>query len=188
MTTRICFVGLENLPVLAPEFAQHGIGGAQVQQSLVARAFARRGFPVSMVCGDYGQQDGATWSGVRVYKAYSADEGIPVVRFVYPRWTKLCAALRRAAADVYYVSCASAQVGQVAMWAARNGRRMIYRIAATPTASPTGCRSPCGAIESCTSTDCDALRRSSPKVDATGSHAEELRSGEPRCLLTRGCT
>lgn len=136
MTTRICFVGLENLPVLAPEFEQHGIGGAQVQQSLVARAFARRGFPVSMVCGDYGQQDGATWSGVRVYKAYSADEGIPVVRFVYPRWTKLCGALRRAAADVYYVSCASAQVGQVAMWAARNARRMIYRIASDSDCEP----------------------------------------------------
>ena len=89
-----------------------------------------------MVCGDYGQQDGATWSGVRVYKAYSADEGIPVVRFVYPRWTKLCAALRRAAADVYYVSCASAQVGQVAMWAARNGRRMIYRIASDSDCEP----------------------------------------------------
>jgi glycosyltransferase involved in cell wall biosynthesis len=136
MTARICFVGLENLPVLAPEFEQHGIGGEQVQQSLLAKAFVRRGFPVSMVVGDYGQQDGAIWSGVQVYKAYSAREGIPVVRFVYPRWTKLVGALRRAAADVYYVSCASAQVGQVAMWAARNGRRMIFRIASDADCDP----------------------------------------------------
>ena len=136
MTTRICFVGLENFPVLAPEFEQHGIGGEQVQQSLLAMAFARRGFPVSMVCGDYGQQDGATWSGVRVYKAYGADEGIPVVRFVHPRWTKLWGALRRAAADVYYVSCAGAQIGQVAMWAALNGRRMIFRIASDSDCEP----------------------------------------------------
>jgi hypothetical protein len=136
MTVRICFVGLENLPVLAPEFEQHGIGGAQLQQTLLAKAFVRRGFPVSMVVGDYGQPDGAIWSGVRTYKAYTADEGIPVVRFVHPRWTKLVAALQRAAADIYYVSCASAQVGQVAMWAARNGRRMIFRVASEADCDP----------------------------------------------------
>jgi hypothetical protein len=134
--TRICFVGLDNLPVLAPEFEQHGIGGAQLQQSLLAKALVRRGFPVSMVVGDYGQQDGAVWNGVRTNKAYSAREGIPVVRFVYPRWTKLCAALRRADADVYYVSCAGGQVGQVAMWAARNGRRMIFRTASDADCDP----------------------------------------------------
>jgi glycosyltransferase involved in cell wall biosynthesis len=136
MTPRICFVGLENLPVLAPEFERYGIGGEQVQQSLLAKAFVRRGFPVSMVVGDYGQPDGSTWSGVQVYKAYRAREGIPVVRFLYPRWSKLWGALRRAAADVYYVSCAGAQVGQVAMWAGRNGRRMIFRIASDADCEP----------------------------------------------------
>ncbi len=136
MTARLCFVGLENLPVLAPEFEQHGIGGEQLQQTLLAKAFVGRGFAVSMVVGDYGQEDGASWSGIRTYKAYSAHEGIPVVRFVHPRWTKLCAALRRADADVYYVSCAGAQVGQVAMWAARNGRRMIFRVASDADCDP----------------------------------------------------
>jgi glycosyltransferase involved in cell wall biosynthesis len=135
-SARICFVGLENLPLLAPEFEQHRIGGAQLQQTLLAKALARRGFAVSMVVGDYGQPDGAIWNGVRTYKAYSANEGIPLVRFVHPRWTKLCAALRRAAADVYYVSCAGAQVGQVAMWAARNGRRMIFRVASDADCDP----------------------------------------------------
>ncbi len=136
MTVRICFVGLENLPVLAPEFERYRIGGAQLQQTLLAKALVRRGFPVSMVVGDYGQQDGAIWSGVPTYKAYRAHEGIPVVRFVHPRWTKLCAAMRRAAADIYYVSCAGGQVGQVAMWAASNGRRMIFRVASDADCDP----------------------------------------------------
>jgi len=138
MTPRICFVGLESLPVLAPEFEQHGIGGEQLQQSLLAKAFVRSGFPVSMVVGDYGQPDGAAWSGIKTYKASSAGEGIPIVRFVYPRWTKLCAALRRADADVYYVSCAGAQVGQIAMWVARNSRRMIFRVASDADCEPDG--------------------------------------------------
>ena len=136
MTGRICFVGLTNLPVLAPEFEQHGIGGAELQQTLLAKALARRGYQVSMVVGDYGQQDGAVWSGVRTYKASRPQEGVPILRFVHPRWTKLIAALRRAAADVYYVSPAGVHVGQVALWASRNGRRMVLRIASDADCDP----------------------------------------------------
>lgn len=129
-------MGLTNLPVLAPEFEQHGIGGAQLQQTLLAKALARRGFQVSMVVGDYGQQDGAVWAGVQTYKASRPREGVPVLRFVHPRWTKLIAALRRAAADIYYVSPAGVQVGQVALWASRNGRRMVLRIASDADCDP----------------------------------------------------
>jgi glycosyltransferase involved in cell wall biosynthesis len=136
LTPRICFVGLANLPVLAPEFEQHGIGGAELQQTLLAKALARRGFQVSMVVGDYGQQDGVVWSGVKTYKASKPREGVPVVRFVHPRWTKLVAALRRAAADVYYVSPAGVQVGQVALWARRNSRRMVLRLASDADCDP----------------------------------------------------
>jgi glycosyltransferase involved in cell wall biosynthesis len=136
LTARICFVGLANLPVLAPEFEQHGVGGAELQQTLLAKALARRGFQVSMVVGDYGQQDGAVWSGVQTYKASKPMEGVPVLRFVHPRWTKLVAALRRAAADVYYVSPAGVQVGQVALWARRNRRRMVLRVASDADCDP----------------------------------------------------
>src|SRR5262245_27629040 len=50
-----CFVGLDNLPVLEPEYRAHSLGGESVQQTLLARALARRGHEVSMVVGDYGQ-------------------------------------------------------------------------------------------------------------------------------------
>ena len=33
---KICFVGLDNLPVLAPEYREHYIGGDSVQQTLLA--------------------------------------------------------------------------------------------------------------------------------------------------------
>lgn len=122
--------------MLVPEFEQHGIGGAELQQTLLAKALARRGFQVSMVVGDYGQQDGAVWSGVQTYKASRPLEGVPVLRFVHPRWTKLVAALRRAAADVYYLSPAGVQVGQVALWAGRNGRRMVLRVASDADCDP----------------------------------------------------
>lgn len=126
---KICFVGLENLPVLSRDYNQHGIGGEQVQHTLLARALEKRGYDVSMVVADYGQRDVERIDGIDVFKAYSFDEGIPVIRFVHPRLTGLWKALKRADADVYYVSTAGMQVGVIAAFAKRYGRRAVFRIA-----------------------------------------------------------
>lgn len=126
---KICFLGLENLPVLAPEFNHHGIGGEQVQQTLLARALARRNYAVSMVVYDYGQADHACWDGITTYKAYREDAGIPVFRFIHPRWTGVWAALRRVNADIYYVSCAGMHLGLVALFCKRYGGKVVFRAA-----------------------------------------------------------
>lgn len=126
---KICFVGLENLPVLSRDYNQHGIGGEQVQHTLLARALAKRGYAVSMVVADYGQRDVERIDGIDVYKAYGFDDGLPVIRFVHPRLTGLWGALKKADADVYYVSTAGMQVGVIAAFAKRYGKRAVFRIA-----------------------------------------------------------
>ena len=132
----ICFVGLGNLPVLAREYAQHGVGGAELQQTLLAKALAARGYAVSMVVADYGQPDGAAWDGVKTYKAYRPAAGLPVLRFIHPRWTGLWAAMKRAHADIYYVSCAGALLGQVALFARLHGAKVVFRIASNTDCDP----------------------------------------------------
>jgi glycosyltransferase involved in cell wall biosynthesis len=136
MPPSICFVGLTNLPVLAPEYGQHGVGGAQLQQTLLAKALARRGFNVSMVVADYGQRDGQSWDGVKTFKAYAPQAGLPMLRFLHPRWTGLRAAMRRANADIYYVACAGALVGQVAQFARQHGKKFVFRIASDSDCDP----------------------------------------------------
>jgi glycosyltransferase involved in cell wall biosynthesis len=133
---RVCFVGMANLPALAPEYAHLGIGGAELQQSLVAKALVKRGLKVSMVVGDYGQPDRASWSGVTTFKAYRVNAGIPGVRFFHPRWTNVWGALRRADADVYYVSCAGVLVWQVALFARMFRRKTVFRIASDSDCDP----------------------------------------------------
>jgi len=133
---KICFVGLDNLPVLAPEYRRHTIGGESVQQTLLGRALARRGHDVSMVVADYGQKDAAEWEAIRVFKAYRPDAGIPALRFIHPRWTGMWSALTRADADLYYTSCAGMHVGLVALFCRRFGKRFVFR-----TASDTDCDS-----------------------------------------------
>ncbi len=132
----VCFVGLRNLPVLAQEYGEHGAGGAEVQQTLLAKALARRGLRVSMIVADYGQPEGASWHGVKTYKASGLEEGIPVVRFIHPRWTRLWSAMKRARADIYYASCAGALVGQVAMFTRAHRAKLVFRVASDTDCDP----------------------------------------------------
>lgn len=134
---RICLLGIENLPVLAREYAGHGVGGAQVQQTLLARALARAGHDVTMVVGDYGQQEGAAWDGVRTLKAFVPEAGVPVMRFLHPRATGMWRALQRADADVYYTSCAGMQVGLLAMFCRWFDKRFVFRAASDTDCDPS---------------------------------------------------
>ncbi len=133
---KICFLGLDNLPVLAPDYRQHAIGGESVQQTLLGRALARRGHEVGMVVGDYGQADGARWDGILVYKAFRPDAGLPVLRFLHPRWTGIWSALARADADLYYTSCAGMQVGLLAWFSRRHRKRFVFRAASDSDCDP----------------------------------------------------
>lgn len=133
---RICLIGLENLPVLSPSYSRHRIGGEQVQQTLLARAFVRRGYRVSMVVADYGQKDGETFDGVTTYKAFKVSAGVPVVRFIHPRWTGLWSALERADADVYYTSCAGMQVGLICLFCKVHKKRFVFRVASDSDCEP----------------------------------------------------
>jgi glycosyltransferase involved in cell wall biosynthesis len=132
----VCIVGLGNLPALAPEYSDRPAGGEELQHALLARALVRRGWRVSMVVADHGQADGAAWHGIRTYKAYRPEEGIPVVRFLHPRWTKLQSALQQADADIYYTSCAGTQLTQAVLFARRHGRKAVFRVASDSDCDP----------------------------------------------------
>ncbi|HZF14578.1 MAG TPA: glycosyltransferase family 4 protein [Steroidobacteraceae bacterium] len=134
---KICLVGLDSLPVLSPAFRQYTAGGESVQQTLLARALVRRGHEVSLVVHDYGQPDDLRCDGVRVLKAYRPEAGWPIARFLHPRWTGLWSALRRAAADLYYTSCAGMHVGMLAMYCKRHGSRFVFRSASDADCDPS---------------------------------------------------
>ena len=122
----ICFVAPHAWPVFSGDGAIEVVGGAEVQQSILARRFASHGYRVSMICLDYGQPSPATVDGVTVRKAFRMHDGIPVLRFLHPRLSSMWRAMREADADIYYYRSVSMWVGFVAEFCRRNGRRAIY--------------------------------------------------------------
>ena len=122
----ICFVAPTTWPVLAADPSIPVVGGAELQQTVIATALAKRGYRVSMLCLDYGQADREVVDGVTVHKLHRPDEGLPVLRFVHPRMTKLWSVMKRVDADVYYQRCAAVHTGYVAAFCARHGKKSIY--------------------------------------------------------------
>jgi len=126
---KICFVEGQSYAVLNSATKVAVTGGESVQHTLLAQAFAERGWQVSMVSRDIGQDDGVVVNGVQVWKTFKKTDGLPYLRFFYPRLTSIWRALRNADADVYFQSCAGLMTGVVARFAASRGRKMIFRIA-----------------------------------------------------------
>ena len=107
-----------------------------MQVSLLAKALARRGWRVTVVVFDYGQPDEVIYEGIRVVKIYAPRDGLPVVRFFFPRVFKLWKALRKVDADVYYTSCAGYQVGILSFFCRCYNKRSVFRIANDKDCSP----------------------------------------------------
>jgi len=128
---RICFVAHLAYGAMSGGDSGH-IGGVEKQTSLMARWFAERGYQVSMLTCDEGQEDSIEIGGVRVFKMCRKEAGIKGLRFFWPKWTSLIAAMNRADADVYYQNCGEYVTGQVALWCRRHGRKFVYSVASDP--------------------------------------------------------
>jgi len=122
----ICFVAPHAWPVLSRDPHIKVMGGAEVQQSILARLFVANGYRVSMVTMDYGQPDRSVVDGVTVYKTFAPDAGVPVLRFLHPRITSMWRALRAVDADIYYCRSASIWLWLVTEFCRRNGKRSLY--------------------------------------------------------------
>jgi glycosyltransferase involved in cell wall biosynthesis len=129
-------VGLDNYPVMNPSMGSEYIGGESIQQTLLARAFSEAGYETSMIVKDFGQPDGELIDGIRIWKTYRQKAGLPVVRFIHPRFTQVWSALKRADADIYYQSCAGVLTGFVSRFCRRHRRTFIYRVASDSDCVP----------------------------------------------------
>jgi glycosyltransferase involved in cell wall biosynthesis len=132
---KVCFVAHFAYGALTGDPHGH-IGGVERQTALMSRWLADRGHSVSVCTWTEDVPDDETRDGIRIIKICRRDAGVPGIRFFHPRWSGLCAAMRRADAQLYYQNCAEATTGQVALWAHHNRRRFVYSVASDPECDP----------------------------------------------------
>ena len=132
----VCIVAPNAFPLLSGDRRMQVIGGAELQMVIVAKLLAARGRRVSMICLDFGQPDQLLVDGVQVIRAYRPEEGIPVLRFLWPRLTTMWACLNRANADIYYQQTAGMITGVVAAFSRLKGRKSVFASASNPDLFP----------------------------------------------------
>lgn len=112
------------------------VGGVERQMSVMSRWLAARGHEVSLLTWNEGDEGVTEIDGVRVIRMCRRADGLPGIRFFYPRWTSLVMAMRYADADVYYQNCGEYVTGQVALWCRSNNRKFVYSVASDVDCDP----------------------------------------------------
>jgi len=100
---KICFVCQNIYQLLTQNGHLMNMGGAELQQLLMAKEFVRRGYEVSFITQKHGQKEIKENIPFKLLYTFTIDEGIPVLRFFYPRLFKIWKALCYSDADIYYV-------------------------------------------------------------------------------------
>lgn len=123
---KICFVAPNVYPFFYHQSSQKRIGGAELQQKLIGEALANRGVDVSYISKDVGQSKIERVGNIVFYRIFSDTEGIPGIRFFYPRLFKIFKALKIVDADIYYVRCAGFLAGITAFFCKFNKKKFVF--------------------------------------------------------------
>jgi len=126
---KICFISLEAYPLLACRDISV-VGGAQLQQVLLARELVDRGFDVSFVVFDHGQNSPQIIDGIKVFKAYPSDSR---KASAFSKVRSLWRALSEANADIYCLR--TGPFGIVTLYRSLARKRVVYAVAADAIAS-----------------------------------------------------
>jgi glycosyltransferase involved in cell wall biosynthesis len=121
----ICFVAPWAYPVISGDPTLRGVGGSEVQQTILAREFAKRGYKVSMVTFDQGQPDGIVIDGVKIFKSYKHGTALPKLKRLWS-FVQQWRAMRRANADLYYQQNCAVETGYIAAFGLLNRRHSVY--------------------------------------------------------------
>lgn len=127
---RICFVSMEVYPILKPGVAELA-GGAGFQVVQLARGLKDRGFRVSFVVGDFGQDEHEVLEGFDVYRSNKIAYDKSITRGLTNLW-RLFRAMRRAGAGHYVLRSIRFLSFFVMLFSRLLGAKYTFMVASRP--------------------------------------------------------
>ncbi|MCP4266934.1 MAG: glycosyltransferase family 4 protein [Candidatus Brocadiaceae bacterium] len=123
---RICFVAQSIYPMLKGNSNINIAGGAELQQLFIGKVLLKRGYNVSYITKNHGQSKVEEIGMFKVVSTFKPKEGVPFLRFFYPRLPKVWRALCETDADIYYVRAAGFLLAVVVIFARLHNKKVIF--------------------------------------------------------------
>jgi glycosyltransferase involved in cell wall biosynthesis len=125
----VCLIAPDVWPVLTKSTKTSAVGGAEVQQTILARRFRDLGLQTTVITKVPRDECTNAHDGIRIIDITRRQKEVAVLRNIHPRFTILWRALKQADADIYYARCAGANVFVVGLFCWNYGRRFVYSAA-----------------------------------------------------------
>jgi len=123
MKKKLCFVSLGSYPLLAQKNLGY-VGGAEVQQVLLARELLRYGFEISFVTYNHGGPPIEEIKGIKVVKVYTREDAYKLNPLIKAR--SIWKAMRYCDADIYFHE--AGPPGVVSIFCYFKEKKFIYYI------------------------------------------------------------
>ena len=124
----ICFCAFATYPLLS-QIDLGFIGGAEVQQVLIGKELAKKGYDVSFVVFDHGQEPFEVIDGIKIYKTTTKGYVFYGIKSLYHAIKTVWNALKQADADIYYQRGAGRDTGFVALFCLLKRRKFVWGLA-----------------------------------------------------------
>lgn len=125
---KICFYALNTYPLLSGKNLGF-TNGAELQQVLIGKELAKKGYDVSFVVFDHGQKPFEIIDGIKIYKAVPKGYVLSGIKSFYHAFKSVWNALKQANADIYYQRCAGRDTGFIALFCLLKRRKFVYGLA-----------------------------------------------------------
>ena len=123
---RICFTVQSTLPFFDPSFPMRVVGGAELQQYYLGKYLNERGCTVNCLSFDYHQKEIHKFDKITFLRTFSMSEGLPGIRFFYPRLIRIWQALKLADADIYYTRGAGFLPGVLRIFCKLHDKKYVF--------------------------------------------------------------
>lgn len=96
---------------------------------MIAKEFIARGYEVSLISFDYGQQPLEIIKGIKIYRTIPTQVAFNNVHTMISAAYSIWGALEKADADIYYQSCGGLLTGAIALFCMVHRKKFIYQLA-----------------------------------------------------------